>query len=349
MGMVRAGRHTLGRRAPGKAAHEPACRGTGRGPRWLAYRLAAALVLLALCGVWGGTAGARHSAAAAPNAAYTINDPDAFIYVPANAAARQPLQVLVALHGMGNTGPVFCHDLLAEAGRNGWVVLAPTFTYGDNMTPGGVLRDDTTFLPRLATMLDTLPARIGYQTRPKVLLYGHSRGGQEVHRFATFYPDRVLGAAVFAAGTYTLPLRSMQVDGQARPLPFPFGVSDIKTYDGHEFDAAAFARIPFWIGVGGLDDNAKDAPRAWDPYVGATRLERARRYARALQQQGLHASLSVYPTAGHGITPAMREDALAFLEGVAQRDTPPAAPLRTGPLSGDLAAALPAEVAPRGR
>ncbi|HEX5501015.1 MAG TPA: hypothetical protein VFW96_00250 [Thermomicrobiales bacterium] len=297
---------------PAQASRDPA--------RRLACRLVTALVLLALCGAWGGTAGGRRAVAAAPGGAYTIGAADAFIYVPADAAARQPLQVLVALHGMGNTGPTFCRDLLSEAGRNGWVVLAPTFAYGDNMTPGGVLRDDTTFLPRLAAMLDALPARIGYRTRPKVLLYGHSRGGQEVHRFATFYPDRVLGAAVFAAGTYTLPLRTMPVDGQARPLPFPFGVADLKTYGGHDFDAAAFARIPFWIGVGGLDDNAKDAPRAWDPYVGATRLERARRYARALQQQGLHAALAVYPTAGHGITPAMREDALAFLEDVARRD-----------------------------
>ena len=41
--------------------------------------------------------------------------PEHVIYLPSNAAARQPLQVLVALHGMGNDGAGEAAPLLAQA------------------------------------------------------------------------------------------------------------------------------------------------------------------------------------------------------------------------------------------
>ena len=48
------------------------------------------------------------------------------LYLPTNAAAHQPLQVLVALHGMGWDGSSFAAPLVAQAERNGWVLVAPT-------------------------------------------------------------------------------------------------------------------------------------------------------------------------------------------------------------------------------
>ena len=56
---------------------------------------------------------------------------DLYIHLPPNAAARQPLRVLVALHGMGNRGDVFAPRLIAEADQNGWVLIAPTMRYRD--------------------------------------------------------------------------------------------------------------------------------------------------------------------------------------------------------------------------
>ena len=290
-------------------------------------RLTVAVLLALSLGIFGGLVHDMHVGTAAPvtatSAAYTLDQQGAFIYVPSNAAQRQPLPVLVAVHGMGGNGRDFCQDLLATAERNGWIVVAPTFTYQDYKDPALVVQDDTTFLPRLAALLEQLPARTGLQTRDRALLYGHSRGAQLVHRFATFYPDRTAGVAALSAGSYTLPLRTMLVEGRSQTLPLPYGVSDLGRYLGHDFDYAAFQRVPFRVEVGGEDTNPDDAPRAWDPYLGRTRVDRARAYARTLADIGVGATLQVYPGAGHGVSAAMHDDALRFLEGIAARPTAP--------------------------
>ena len=77
--------------------------------------------------------------------------------------------------------------------------------------------------------------------------------------------------------------------------------------------------MAFRIEVGGQDGNPDDTARAWDPYLGRTRVDRARAYTQALQGIGVEATLGVYPDAGHGVTPQMSEEALAFLQGVPAR------------------------------
>lgn len=265
----------------------------------------------------GAAVGTTAAAEVAGTPAYTLNQDGVFIYVPANAAQQQPLQVLVAIHGMGGNGFDFCQDLLQAAERNGWIVLAPTFKYQDYKNPDSVLQDDVAFLPRLAAVIDDLPARTGLMTRAKVLLYGHSRGGQMVHRFATVYPARVAGVAALSAGSYTLPLQTMLVNGRSQRLPLPYGVDNLGRYFGADFDYAAFRRVPFRVEVGESDTNPDDVPRAWDPYLGPNRVGRARAYSRTLADLGLDVALQVYPGAGHGVTQPMHDDALRFLEGIA--------------------------------
>src|SRR3954471_12286957 len=201
-----------------------------------------ALLLAGGSGLWfTNCRGHSVAATAAPtNESYTIKDPDLFIYVPANAAQFQPVQILVAMHGMGGDGPSFCQGLLATAERNGWIVVAPTFKYQDYKNPDPVLQDDLPFLPRLKTMIDSVPARTGLATRDKVLLYGFSRGAQAVHRFATFYPDRTLAVAAISAGAYTLPLQTMMVNGRNQTIQMPYGVANMKANLGADFNYAAF-------------------------------------------------------------------------------------------------------------
>lgn len=278
-----------------------------------------ALLVAALGAAWPAQP-ARATAAQVTNPAYTIKEADLFIYVPTNAAQFQPVQVLVTMHGMGGNGAAFCQDLLATAERNGWIVVAPTFKYQDYKNPTLVLQDDTTFLPRLKTVIDSVPGRTGLQTREKVLLYGHSRGGQAVHRFATYYPERTLGVAALSAGSYTLPLKTMLVNGRLQALPMPYGVSDMRTYLGRDFNYEAFKRIPFRIAVGGRDNDPEGTPRAWDPYLGKNRVDRARAYTKTLQDMGLGANLAIYPDAGHGVTPQMQAESLAFLKDVVARN-----------------------------
>ncbi len=290
--------------------------------------LCVAVVWLIAAALWGGAgAGARPATTAdgiGPGA--DAGDAGVFIHVPAaarRAQPAQPVQVLVAIHGMGGNGAQFGGRFVADAEQHGWIVVAPTFPYRDPKQPDLVLQDMQAFLPQLQALLDSVPQRTGVRTRERVLLYGHSRGGQVAHRFATVYPERVLGAVVLSAGSYTLPRRALPVNGRPEPLPLPYGVADLGSRFGRDFNPEAFRRVPFRVEVGGQDTNPQDTPRAWDPYLGRTRVERARTYTETLRQMGAPANLAIYPGAGHEITPQMHDDAIAFLAAVAAGSGPP--------------------------
>jgi predicted esterase len=260
------------------------------------------------------------ASSALPSAAPTTRAIEALsdyaLYVPSDAARRQPLRVLVALHGMGGNGPDFSRPLLPLAEKFGWVVLAPTLPYRDFRDPELVRRDGELH-PRLKALLDTLPGRTGFQLQPRVLFYGFSRGSQEAHRFSLMYPEATLGVAGLSAGSYTLPSKTFRQNAQDQVLRYPFGTADVDQICGRAFNPEAAQKVSFWIGVGGRDDRVEDVPRQWDPYVGQTRVERAQRFVGALQQLGARAELAVFPSAAHELTDPMREGALSFLASLA--------------------------------
>jgi acetyl esterase/lipase len=61
-----------------------------------------------------------------------------------------------------------------------------------------------------------------------------------------------------------------------------------------------------WIGVGSNDTDPDDTARAWDPYLGVTRVERSRNLALALRQLGAPVHFEVFSGAAHRLTPEMR-------------------------------------------
>jgi predicted esterase len=232
------------------------------------------------------------------------------VYVPSSLDPERPVPLLLALHGVGSNGPRIAERLAQCAEQNGWVLIAPTLSYRDYMDPEQVSMDDKQDLPKLLQMLDEVQARLtdeGLRLEDDPFVYGFSRGGQLAHRFALFYPDRVAGVASLAAGTYTLPRTE---------LAFPFGVADLSDYAGHAFDPQSLVGKPFWVGVGASDTLKEQVPRRWDPYLGSTRLERARRFVDALQGLGASAQLNVFSGAGHEETALMRQRACAFFGGL---------------------------------
>jgi pimeloyl-ACP methyl ester carboxylesterase len=216
--------------------------------------------------------------------------------------------VLVALHGMGGNGESFARELAEQADKYGWILVAPSIDYGDWTDPNQVAREDPVLIRALSDYLDQLPDRTGLPVRREVLLLGHSRGAQLAHRFAEFRPDRVLAVAAVAAGTYTMPRSG---------LSFPFGVKDLATYTGRPFDSSRFDDVPFWLGVGGDDNNPADLPHQWDALEGTTRLQRARAFQSALHDLGAHALLRVFGGAKHDLTGEMRVAACTFLNRAA--------------------------------
>jgi poly(3-hydroxybutyrate) depolymerase len=238
---------------------------------------------------------------------------DVFIRPPVGAPQDQPLQVLFALHGMGGNGVDFGSALAAQADAHGWLIVAPTFTYGDWTDPAQITREDPALVAWLSDYVRHLAERTGYDVKQRVLVFGHSRGAQLALHFAEIHPEQAIAVSAVSAGTYTLPFSRDTHTGQ--PLQFPFGVADLARTDGGQaFDARDFESVPIWIGVGSADNNDADVPDAWDPFIGTDRLKRATAFAQALQNMGADVSLQVFPKTDHTLTDAMRAagcDALA--------------------------------------
>lgn len=236
-----------------------------------------------------------------------------YVRPPATIPDDSQLQVLIALHGMGGNGADFGASLAAQADAHGWLIVAPTFNYGDWTNPDQISREEPALIAWLCEYINHLAERTGYNVQPRVLFFGHSRGAQLALRFTEIHPDVVAGVAAVSAGTYTLPLMSDSTTGRA--LNYPFGIANLAQTDGGQaFDAPEFKSVPIWIGVGGRDNVDGDVPDAWDPYIGPDRLDRAQAFAQALQDLGATVSLTVFPNADHTLTDDMRAggcDALA--------------------------------------
>lgn len=247
-------------------------------------------------------------------AAPTFAPFNSYIYIPTHAEERQPLQVVIALHGMGGEGKSFGATMIKEAERNGWLLMAPTINYGDWRNPDVVAAEEISTTQRLIASIDALPSRTSLSLKPRVDVYGFSRGAQLAHRFAIFFPERVDRIVAFSAGTYTLPYGARNLPGGsgADAIPMPYGVSDLLVRLGHPVNQARLRQVQFLIGVGGADNAAGDVPRQWDEYLGKTRLERAYAFTQAMQRTGMSCSLKVYPAVGHEFTQLMLNTAVNF-------------------------------------
>ena len=232
-----------------------------------------------------------------------------YTFVPPPTVTGQPARLIVVLHGMGGNGADMATMLGPLAAQQNWAILAPTMPYRDYRDPELVRRDGE-LLPRLKSLIDTLPARTGFTFESKVLFFGFSRGSQEAIRYSLMFPDLTLGVAGLSAGSYTLPSNT---DASGNAAKYPFGTADVDTICGQKFNAAATKNVAYFIGVGSADTKTEDVPRQWDAMFGTNRVERASRFVEILQAFGARASLSVFPGAGHEITGAMQQDAVRFL------------------------------------
>jgi pimeloyl-ACP methyl ester carboxylesterase len=241
---------------------------------------------------------------------------DVYVRVPQGVANGQPLQVVVALHGMGGNGPDFAAGLAEQADRYGWLLVAPTIKYGDWTDPLKIAHEDPALAAWLSDEVRTLAVQADQPLQPRVLVFGHSRGAQLALRFTEIHPEQVAAVAAVSAGTYTLPAARDAATGQ--PLNFPFGVANLAVSDGGTaFDARLFKGVPIWIGVGALDDNPADVPHQWDPYIGDDRRERAERFAEMLQTEGGNVTLQVFDGVSHGLTDDVRTAGCAALANAA--------------------------------
>jgi len=170
---------------------------------------------------------------------------------------------------MGGEGRGFCQSYLRAADESGWILVAPTFSYGNWRDPAVVGGDDAALTRALIAFVDGFAQKQGVPTNPELAIIGFSRGAQLAHCRALAYPERVSAVAAASAGTYTLPTETDRVSGATDSARrFPFGLAGF----GRHVSPARLGSVTSWIAVSENDDRPDDVLRQWDAYLGRTRL-----------------------------------------------------------------------------
>ncbi len=202
-------------------------------------------------------------------------------YCPINIDPRLTDRVLFVMHGTLRNGGTYRDQWMNLAERHGALILVPEFTsehFGGGMYNRGNVRgkDDKTPVPSQAWTFPIIERLFAYYktiARNPVrgyYIYGHSAGGQFVHRLIEFLPTaRIVRAVAANAGYYTLPDKTED--------PYPF--SRTGTPDESEAARRTIFAQPLTILLGEADTDPNDP----DLYRGAevdkqgiTRLERGK-------------------------------------------------------------------------
>lgn len=240
------------------------------------------------------------------------------LYVPEAAARaaiaegrRLPLAVIV--HGTDRTVELYRDVFAPFADATGTILLLPLFPagmvepddlHGYKYLAAHGIRYDLVLLAMIEEAAERVPI-----DGDRFLLTGFSGGGHFTHRFLYAHPERLAAAAIGAPGIVTL------LDAG---LPWPAGVGGAEDLLGRAVDAAAVARVPIQIAVGGDDTETWEigATEA-DPFfirgvndVGIDRQTRARALGASLTSAGAIVRHDVVPGAAHDavlVFPVVRE------------------------------------------
>jgi poly(3-hydroxybutyrate) depolymerase len=225
---------------------------------------------------------------------------------PANYTPRTPL--LFVHHGVGRNGAAYRdywlplveqHDLFAIA------IEFPEDSFPDYLRYhfGNLHNEDGTPNPReqwtygIVPRLFHLLRRAGVTQRERYGVFGHSAGGQFVHRMLSFgFRDQVAVAVSANAGTYAMPDLDI-------PWPFGLGQTEVTTAT-----LATLLNFPLTVMAGTNDTKTTGryfpkGPRSMRQ--GETRYHRAHNYVRlghaAARSLGTHCTWSVIdvPDVGH--------------------------------------------------
>ena len=211
--------------------------------------------------------------------------PDQILYLhaarPADYTPRTP--VLFVHHGVGRNGADYRDYWLPLAEANGLLAVAiefPETSFPDYLRYhfGNMHNEDGSLNPREKWTYAIIPRvfealrESGVTTRERYGMFGHSAGGQFVHRMLSFgFRDRVAVAVSANAGTYAMP----DLD---TPWPFGLGQTEVTTAT-----LASLLNFPLTVMAGTNDTKTTGryfpkGPRSMRQ--GETRYHRAHNYVR---------------------------------------------------------------------
>lgn len=235
---------------------------------------------------------------------FSQGDQDLDIHYSNEAADPATARIVVVMHGAGRTADSYRDAFAAESQGENVIILAPEFDddayedsedyQGGNLeeTDGDVNEEEDRSFELIEPMVDDFVERTGGE-QDSFSIFGHSAGGQFVHRYLAYAPDAPVDAAVAAnAGWYMMPDDS---------IVFPYGTED----------APVDVDVPRWVAQDMLvllgeedveqDENLRDTPEAMAQ--GETRLERGKSFHRAGEEAAGDGEfgweLQTVPGAGH--------------------------------------------------
>lgn len=213
--------------------------------------------------------------------------------------------VLFVHHGINRNGYDYRDFWLPLVDEAGVLVIAPEFS--NESFPGtrwynfGNLRDeedrpqprgDSTYAV-VGRLFEALRAQ-GITRRAGYGLFGHSAGGQYVHRLLSLgFRDKVVAAVTANAGTYAMP--DLGID-------FPYGLGGTGVDEAGLRDLLNF-RLTVMAGTADIDATSEHFPKEPPAMAqGGTRHERAHRYianARAVAEaRGMHCAWTIIDVPG---------------------------------------------------
>ncbi|MBI3915767.1 MAG: hypothetical protein HY322_02015 [Betaproteobacteria bacterium] len=200
-------------------------------------------------------------------------------YRPHAAGADAP--VVFVMHGRGRNGETYRRHWIPHAEKGQFILLVPEFSQAGfgrirQYQFGNVMRADGTMMPdaewsftALENIFDAVKLANVF-TAAHYDIYGHSAGGQFVHRMALVMPAARFRVAVAAnAGSYAMP------DPDIR---YPYGLGGLESANEH-LRAALSRRLIVLLGSEDIDPDHPSLPRAPEAMAqGAHRFERGKRF-----------------------------------------------------------------------
>jgi poly(3-hydroxybutyrate) depolymerase len=215
------------------------------------------------------------------------------MYVSTRAA--RGASILVAVHGVSRNFEEHAQLFAPYAEKQGVVLIAPSFTPERN--EGYQRLSEEGAAQRADLALDAIIAEVAAATGAdgsRFRLFGFSGGAQFAHRYALAHPERVISAAIGAAGWYTFP------DNRT---PYPYGLGASPERSTLRFDPSRFLRVPIAVFVGDADTTGGENFRSeelLDVQQGTTRRERAQRWVEAMNQAARQRRLAL-PASYHEV------------------------------------------------
>jgi pimeloyl-ACP methyl ester carboxylesterase len=261
-------------------------------------------------------------------------------YVP----KREASGVLVVIHGQPAGDDIkdihglaerFCKRWVEFAEARGLVLLSPVFdnenfdSVDGNQGGGyrGLFGRQVAADAYVNDMIDRTKPLVAKNWDGRIVLYGHSAGGQFTSRYVVKHPNRIKVAVVSAAGSYSMPDPQVAWPTGSAPLvnkTFYWGPSKEPQTVSVRPDPENWvkaATLPITVVVGAADIEPQK-PRPG--YLGTTRVEYARQWVTMMnklaerRRKKAGVRLVVVDGVGHDsakLTPAAQEAIKSVLDG----------------------------------